>query len=89
MREKDGLYEYDAVYVDDLLIVSKAPQDIIDLLEKTHKFKLKGTGPIHIHLGCDFFRDKDGTLCYAPLKYTEKMLEHYERIVRTYPKKDA
>jgi hypothetical protein len=89
MREKDGLYEYVAVYVDDLLIVSKSPQDIIDMLEKTHKFKLKGTGPIKFHLGCDFFRDKDGTLCYAPLKYIEKMLENYERIFGVKPKQAA
>ena len=68
MREKDGLYEYIAVYVDDLLIVSQSPQDIIDMLEKTHNFKLKGTGPIEFHLGCDFFWDKDGVLCYTPIR---------------------
>ena len=53
-------YEYIARYVDDLAIASKNPQAIIDQLTTIHNFKLKGTGPLGYHLGCDFFRDKDG-----------------------------
>ena len=74
MRDKGDYYEYIAVYVDDLLIVSRQAAKIIEVLEKEHKFKLKGTGAISFHLGCDFFRDEDGTLCYAPRKYIEKVL---------------
>ena len=66
LRDRGEHYECITVYVDDLLIASKVPQTIIDALEKEHKFKLKGTGPVSFHLGCDFFRDKDGVLCYAP-----------------------
>ena len=62
MREKDSLYEYIAVYIDNLAISAKHPKEIIDVLMNRHKFKLKGTGPIKYHLGCDFFRDEDGTL---------------------------
>ena len=47
-------YEYISVYVDDLLIASKTPQAIVDLMTNNYKFKLKGTGPIKYHLGCDF-----------------------------------
>ena len=86
MRDKDDHYEYIGVYVDDLLIVSKNPQDIIDQLTKVHSFKLKGTGPIQCHLGCDFFRDEDGVLCYAPRKYIEKVLDNYERIYGCKPR---
>ena len=86
MRDKDDHYEYIGVYVDDLLIVSKNPQDIIDQLTKVHSFKLKGTGPIQFHLGCDFFRDEDGVLCYAPRKYIEKVLDNYERIYGCKPR---
>ena len=68
-------YEYIAVYVDDLLIASKTPQAIVDLLTGKHKFKLKGTGPIKHHLGCDFTRDELSALCFAPRKYIEKMSE--------------
>ena len=86
MRDKGTHYEYVAVYVDDLLIASKDPKAIIDALTDDHKFKLKGTGPTTFHLGCDFFRDEDGVLCYAPRKYIEKILENYRRIYGTYPK---
>ena len=51
-----------------------------------HKFKLKGTGPISFHLGCDFGRDEDGTLYYAPKKYIEKILDNYRRLFGSYPK---
>ncbi len=53
MRQKDNLYKYIGVYVDDLCIISKQPQDIINALEQ--KFQLKGTGSISFHLGCDFY----------------------------------
>jgi hypothetical protein len=45
----------------------------------THKVQVEGTGPITYHLGCDYFRDADGTLCTA-LRYIEKMVEAYERM---------
>ena len=68
-------YEYIAVYVDDLLIASKESQSVIDTLINYHHFKLKGTGPMSHHLGCDFGRDEHGTLHLAPRKYIEKMEE--------------
>ena len=86
MRDKGDCYEYIAVYVDDLLIVSKDPQMIIGALTDEYNFKLKGTGPISFHLGCDFFRDEEGVLCYAPKKYIEKMLDNYKRIFGNYPR---
>ena len=86
MRDKGDHYEYIAVYVDDLLIVSKDPAAIIETFQKTYNFKLKGTGPISHHLGCDFFRDKEGNLCFAPKKYIERMLDNYKRIFGTNPK---
>ena len=66
-------YEHIAVYVDDLLIASKTPQAIVNLLTDNHKFRLKGTGPIKYHLGCDFTQDELSTLCFAPRKCIEKM----------------
>jgi hypothetical protein len=79
MRENDGLYEYIAVYVDDQLIAARDPGEITPILENTHKFKLKGAGLLTCHLGCDYFRDKDGTLCYGPLKYIGKIMNQYEK----------
>jgi hypothetical protein len=63
------------------LAVAKAdPQEFVDALEKKHKFKLKGTGRIAFHLGCDFFRDDEGILCMAPKKYIETMMMGYEQM---------
>ena len=89
MRGKGDHYEYIAVYVDDLLILSKEPQAIVDTLLQDYDFKLKGTGPIEFHLGCDFLRDEDGVLRYAPLKYIAKSLEEYKRLFGSYPKQYA
>ena len=77
MRRNGDVWEYVATYVDDLCIAAKNPQEIIDVLEKKYNYKLKGTGPIKFHLGCDFFRDEDGVLCFAPQKYIEKTIDTY------------
>jgi len=86
LRDMGDHYEYIAVYVDDLMIVGKDPDSIIKILMEKYQFKLKGTGPIEFHLGCDFFRDEEGVLCYAPKKYIKKILENYRRIFGTWPK---
>jgi hypothetical protein len=79
----DDHYEYMCVYVDDLVICSKDPQGIIDKLTGHHKFNLKGTGPIHFHLGsCDYFRDHDDiVLCYGPRRCIDKMVQDFDRMV--------
>ena len=86
MRDKGDHYEFIGVYVDDLLIISRDCQSIITALEKEHCFKLKGSGPVSFYLGCDFFRDDDGVLCYAPRKYIEKLLANYQRIYGKMPR---
>jgi hypothetical protein len=55
MRESNGLYEYNAVYVDDLLIAARDPNERIVVLSEKHTLKLKGVGPLTYHLGCDYF----------------------------------
>ena len=59
MRKVDGIWGYICVYVDDLAFVMKNPQEFVDILEKKCGFKLKGTGPVAFHLGCNFFRNSD------------------------------
>ena len=85
LRPNGELYEYIAVYVDDLAIAAKDPQGIINMLTGKFNFKLKGTGPIAFHLGMDFFRDKDNTLCFAPKKYIKKMVDSYQQIFGSKP----
>ncbi len=89
MRDMGDHYECIGVCVDDLIIISKNPQDIIFKLVNVYQFKLKGSGEISFHLGCDFFRDEDGNLCYAPRKYIEKLVDNYQRIFGEMPKPAA
>jgi hypothetical protein len=86
MRKHGSIYEYVAVYVDDLAIAMKNPKEFVDILENKHKFKTKGTGPISFHLGMDFTRDEDNTLCLSPTKYIEKLMKNYERMFGESPK---
>jgi len=86
MRDKGDHCEHIAVHVDDLLIASKDPESVIKLLMEKCQFKLKGTGPVEFHLGCDFFRDEEGVLCYGPTKCIEKILDNHRRICGTWPK---
>jgi len=77
MQAKEGVYEYIAVYVDDLCIAACDPKAIVDELIEKHGYKLKGAGPLEFHLGCDFFRDPNGTLCFGLIKYIKKILSVY------------
>jgi hypothetical protein len=72
--------------VDDLAFAMKEPKIFVNELIEKHKFNLKGTGDIAFHLGCDFFREDDGTLCMAPRKYVKKMLDNYERMFGEKPR---
>jgi hypothetical protein len=64
----------------------KNPQEFISVLENKYKFKLKGTGPIEVHLGMTFHRDQEGDLCISSTKYIEKMISTYEKYFGEKPK---
>ena len=85
-KEWGDHYDYIAVYVDDLAIAMRDPQSFVDILVEKYNFKLKGTGNIAFHLGCDFSHDPDGTLCMAPKKCIERMADNYERFFGSKPK---
>ena len=89
MRKLGNIYEYVAVYVDDLAIAMKNPKEFDDILEKKHKFKTKGTGPISFHLGMNFSCDEDNTLCLSSTKYVEKLIKNYERMFGEPPKQNV
>ncbi len=86
MRQNGNIYEYIGVYMDDVTTAAKNPKAITDLLQTKYQFKLKGMGPISFHLGCDFVREDDGTMCMSPRKYIEKLLGTYERMFGAKPK---
>jgi hypothetical protein len=78
--KSDKVYEYVAVYVDDLAIAMKDPKEFISILEGKYKFKTKGSGPLSFHLGVNLNHDNDGTFCITSLKCIEKMIINYEKI---------
>jgi hypothetical protein len=67
MRKLGDMYKFVSVFVDDLAIAMKNPKAFVDIMEKKHKFKTNGTGPISFHLGMDFSRNEDNTLCLSDL----------------------
>ena len=79
-------YEYVCVYVDDLMVMAKNPDEFFNTLTEIHKYKLKGVGDPAYHLGGDFFRDDDGTLAWGAKSYVEKMLRNYEVMFGSKPK---
>ena len=91
MSQNEGnMYEYYiAVYFDDLALSMKDPQAFCDILMTKYSYKLKGTGPIVFHLGCDFFRDEEGCLCFTPCRYVDKMCDGYKRMFGEKPNQRA
>ena len=65
MKDCGAYYEYVCVYVDDLAVMMKDPEQFFKDLKKVGGYGLKGEGEIKYHIGGDFFRDPDGTLVYA------------------------
>jgi len=74
MWHNGNIYEYIGVYVNDIATAAKDPNAITHLLQDKYQFKVKGTGPVSFHLGCDFVREEDGTMYMSPRKYIEKLL---------------
>jgi hypothetical protein len=89
MREGNGVYDYIAVCVDDLLIAARNPEEIVQTLQENHGFKLKSVGKVTYDLGCDYFREKDRTLWYGPKKYIGKIVDQYERMFGSKPREYA
>ena len=87
MKKNNNVWEYVAVYVDDLAIAMKDPESFTSaLMAPPYNFKLKGTGEIKHHLGMEFSRDPDGTLCLEQKSYLDKLLLNYKQHFGTGPK---
>ena len=82
-----NLYEYIAVYVDDLCIDAQDPKVTINILKSKYQLKVKGDGPLTYHLGADYFQDPDGAIVSQPKKYIEKLKETYVRLFNAEPSK--
>ena len=79
-------YEYIASYIDDSCIVAKDPSEIINKLEEEHHYKVKGTGPITYHLGCDYCIDDKENMAYVPKKHIVKLIIDYTNMFGNKPR---
>jgi hypothetical protein len=79
LRDAGDCYEYVVVYVDDILSALKDPKAFYDALKADPwNYKLKNVEEPKYHLGGDFFRDKDGNLCYGAQTYVKRMIDNYK-----------
>ena len=84
---KLNIYEYIAVYVDDLCIAAQDPKEIINVLNSKYHLRVKGDGPLTYHLGAGYFQDPDGTMVSHPRNTLKKLKETYVRLFNTEPSK--
>lgn len=88
MRKREDHYEYIAVIVDDLLIFSKNPEEIIEPLQEIYGFELKGVGEPEYYSGADVKKNDDGTWEISARTYikgvTERIEKLYERKLKCY-----
>jgi hypothetical protein len=89
MHRLDDLYEYIAVYVDNLCMLSMDPKAITDTLTEQYGFKLKGTGLIDYHLGMIICQNGRKDLGISPQHYIEKMVESYKQMFNENPPSKA
>jgi hypothetical protein len=87
MRLNGDLYEYVAMYVDDLCLGMLDLKSFTDTLQKKYNFKLKGTGPIDFHLGQSFSWIEDGEMEISAKCYVDKMMDTYVQLYGEKPRK--
>jgi len=82
MREQGDHYEYIAVIVDDLLILSKNPQTIIAALTEIYGYELKGVGTPEYYSGADVEQDKDtGYWKMSAKTYIKNVTDKIEKLL--------
>ena len=87
MKDAGETWDYVCVYVDDLLAAMQNPKWLMDKLQdKPFNYKLKGVAEPKYHLGGDFFRDKDGTLCYGAQTYIKRLMDICQQVFGEKPK---
>ncbi len=85
-RDAGNCYEYVVVYVDDILTALKDPDKFYKALQSDPwNYKLKNVEEPKYHLGGDFFRDKDGTLCYGAQTYIKRLVDTYKQLFGEMP----
>ena len=87
LSKDESVYEYISVYVDDFAIAMKNLAEFCKTVKEKYNFKLKGDGPMEIHLGFSYKQDPDGTLVGDSRRYVENILASYQRMFGEVPKR--
>ena len=87
MRDGGNVWEYAVIYVDDIIVAMKDPKAFFDDLQGPKiAFTMKGVGKPQYHLGADFYRDEDGTLCLGAQTYSKHLCATFESLYGEQPK---
>ena len=87
MRDSRDVWEYIVVYIGDLIVAMKHAQTFFDELQSPKiGFTMKGVGNPTYHLGADFFRDEDGTLCLGSQTYAKCLCLNFSSLYGEEPK---
>jgi len=82
MRPSEDIYEYIAVIVDDLLIMSRYPQTIIHTLSDVYGYELKGVGVPSYYSGANIDLDKEtGYWKMSAQTYIENVTSKIEKLL--------
>ena len=77
-----GEYDMIAVFVDDILVFSKHPEDVIEPLKKEFKYELKGVGEPEYYNGADIHKNPE-TKCweFSAKTYIKNICEKLEKLL--------
>ena len=81
MRKHKDIYDYVCVYVDDLLVASKEPQNIIEPLKEKYGYELKGVGEPEYYNGGDISRTPEGKWEFSAKTYVKNVCEKIEKLL--------
>ena len=82
-------YEYVCTHVDDFMIVSRTPEEVMKQIESVYEVKDSSKGPPEYYLGNDYKCDRRGRWCIGCKKYLDEAIRRIEVIVGDLPKKDT
>jgi hypothetical protein len=77
MQDCVSQYQYDLVYVDDLLFLGKGPKAFFDFLTNEQGFELKGVIKTKYQQGGDLFRYQEGIVAWEAQTHVSKMVDNY------------
>ena len=87
MCDLNNMWEFIVVYVDDIIAAMNDPQSFFNELQGPKvSFTMKGVRSPTYHLGADFFRDNDSTLCMGAQTYAKQLCATFESLYGELPK---